>query len=233
MLKNPKFDYKKLSQLYDYDKNIFGYIKIKKDLASLQVLLHRYDWKNEDVYHMKNYAIIRIVTNIETFVKNLVIHLIDKFERPYEKLFKESVIELPLTKIEKIISEEITIGKIIATSFNFQNLNDINFVLSTLCEIQFLEKIKTYKIIEENNFIRNWDNFFKIFKLRHNIVHTISIGMDYSIEDLDKLGRATAIFTLITILAVFENMYNKEPNSLHQKDEFLFDFIQEIYQNNS
>ncbi len=230
-MKFPKFDSKKLNQLYDYDKNTLGISRVKNDLDSLAMLMNRNDFHESEIRHLKNYAVIRIVTNIETIVKNISIHLIDNYGKSYSKLFKEPIMTIPLTKIEKIKSEEMTIGKIVATNFSFQSKKEIDDVLSALTGIQFIQQLKNYEIVDGNHFTKNWDEFFNIFDLRHNLVHTVSAEVDYTIEEINQLGIATADFIQMCILIIFGPIYQKEPNKLKEKDKVLFNSMHDFFQN--
>ncbi len=136
MAKNPKFQFNKIK---DFDK-IIPNLDIDKVLnAECEDLYQQLKKpKNKISTDLKKYFVIKLVTSIEAHLKWLVAHLIDHHNVKINKVFPEGTIVLSLHDLENVRKKEFSIGKMTAISFNFQQKDETNRVLSLLLGINFL-----------------------------------------------------------------------------------------------
>ncbi|MGY5147459.1 MAG: hypothetical protein ACW9W4_05635 [Candidatus Nitrosopumilus sp. bin_7KS] len=133
--------------------------------------------------HLKKYIIIRLVTIIESHLKYLIAHLIDEHGIKINKLFPDGTVTLQLNNLDDVRKKEFSIGKMTAMSFNFQNPQEANWVFSTLLGIKLFENLIEFgKIATKNNLLDkveaehfeiNEKEFFEMFSIRNEIVHTM------------------------------------------------------------
>lgn len=120
---------------------------------------------------LTNYLIIRTVTIFETYLITEAYKLSKKNKKNAQQLFSDIKVGVPLH--DQVIS-----------AFSFTNLNDVNYVFSTLLDLEFLQEIKQESIRYEPDYFledahikrtkplhKNWDFVCSIFQLRHDIVH--------------------------------------------------------------
>ena len=151
---------------------------------------------------LKKYLIIRTVTLIEEFYKNTVSYYIDDFNFQPKGLFQEEQLTISLSNLELLTKEKITKGKIIASSFNFQNPDDIHLVMSKMINDNFFEKMEKVfdanaKWASKNNnksAIITMKNFLEIFDLRNSIVHTMKITVKKNTQEMKSLQFGILLF---------------------------------------
>lgn len=133
---------------------------------------------------LKNYLIIRQVTIIESYLKYHVIRIIDDYQLDIISLFDNKEFLVSIHNIDYIKKKDFTKGRIVATNFNFQNPNDINFVFSKLLQVDFfslLREILAMKMFTKstrfskktNQLLKYWDEFIEIFEIRNEIIHSV------------------------------------------------------------
>lgn len=214
-----KFDKKKIQRLLkkqEIDPDI-PITNIDAELNEIQKLLES---SNSKIVknHLKRYIVIRIVTILESFFKDLVVDLIDDFNSKYDDLFGESIVSLPLSSLDDIHGKKITKGQIISASLNLQKISDIDEVFSTLIVPNFLKTLKSYKISKpSNSFTQNWDKFSHIFDLRHDVVHNYETIVNYSNKQMREIIDSADIFSMLSLIVIFHYVYQKNPKKLKSK----------------
>jgi len=204
-------------------------------LPILTQLQNKGNMMNEDLKnHIRRYLIIRLVTILEVFFTDWIVKLIDVYKLPYTNLFENPNINIPISKLKDIKNDTITEGKIIATSFNMQDISEINQVFSKLIMPDFLKKVKGSKINREkkkesNKYIANWDKFLNIFNDRHNLVHTLNRQAIYSDKELQQIIEASQWFILFFELLIGHHLIQIRREELKKHDSFIFDFIKDKY----
>ena len=124
--------------------------------------------------NIKEWVIVKLVTIIEQFCREVIKHHIHK--KIYTQLPKE--FQVNIDDIER--AQQFTIGFLIVSQYNFQNTSIIS------------DTLKTYKI--NNIFIKNnKQEINELFKIRHDIVHTIVHAMSKQDYDIKKRYDATEI----------------------------------------
>ena len=174
---------------------------------------------------VKNYLIIRFVTTIEVYFNELIASLIDTYKMPTQGIFEDEKIELPLSRLDDVSKGKITKGKIIATSFTFQNINDIDKVLSKILGFGFLEELKKWKVNAKGDFVKNWDKFFEILKVRHDVVHTLKGEVPYSVKQLEEIELAIEAFLLLSTELAFRPIFQKTPELLKKNNPYTYKFL--------
>ena len=113
--------------------------------------------------NIKEWVIVKLVTIIEQFCREVIKRHIDN--KIYTQLPKE--FQVNIDDLER--AQKFTTGFLIVSQYNFQNTSIISNTL------------KTYKI--NNIFIKNnKQKIEELFKIRHNIVHTM-LKQDYDIKN--------------------------------------------------
>ena len=130
--------------------------------------------KKNDIIRVSltNYLIIRLVSSFECYLINRAQRYVEAYNTDLSILFDE------------VRDDRKPKGKIVASSFNYANLNDVNYVFSKLLNMDFLSEVKKWSEINFRDYYyesehilwasplhRNWNNFIQIFELRDQIVH--------------------------------------------------------------
>ena len=112
--------------------------------------------------YAKNYIVIRLVTIIEQFFRNITETLLKKTQKDYsgEITLKAAIID-DIIEVASYETSKITKELIISSSYQFQNTNDIK------------SRMDKFGVNIFNNDIREIE-YDKLFKLRHEIVHTLN-----------------------------------------------------------
>lgn len=147
-------------------------------------------------------------------MKLLVKDIIDNFGLDVDGLFQNDEISIKLSDLRNF--NEITIGKIIATNFNFQNIREINFVMSNLLQLDFLNTVKeviesdytpTSEYSKQAKTLRdNWESFLNIFELRNKIVHSLKVDMIVISTSLEILMDCAVCFLMTSGLITTERL---------------------------
>lgn len=178
-------------------------------------LLRMMDKKaNEEIQNsLSNYVIIRSVSAIESFFRNYTRELIDKSNIPSSKIFPKDE-KISLTELDGLKKKKITKGRIIAHITNFQDLNQINSIMSIILPVDdFFKEVKklthsfTYAGWNESTHFKI-DEIFILFELRHKIVHEMS-DFDDSPSKLRNYFAQVLMF-LSTSNTVIEEANNKK-----------------------
>ena len=146
-------------------------------------------------------------------------------------LFDDNNIQIPIQNLDEIKKHDVTKGKIIASSFNFQTRHDINHVFSILLEIKFLDEVKSIPMAKRyrNNKFVKWDKYLDLFSLRHKIVHDVSAKVNFSSTEINDISRATELFTYLSSVTVFVQLYKKYPTVLKKDLPGIYQFTEDLY----
>ena len=121
------------------------------------------DFLDRDDYYIREWLIIKLVTIIEQFCREIIKNRIDN--GPDIQSHKK--FNMDVTKLDH--AKKISIGSLITSQYNFQNIKII------------IDELKHYNI----DYILNDENkndLDKLFKIRHDIIHTISSTQNYNIK---------------------------------------------------
>lgn len=229
-MKKPQLNFKKLQRLEKLSPSEIFWGDFFLDATNeLHLILMKLksEHQSEYIISQKNYFIIRLVTFLESFFADTVSKLIDVYKLPIKNLFNEPFIQLPLSHLDYIKKDKITEGKIVASSFNFQNKSEINEVLSGLIGVDFHSALKNFEIKKnfENRFIENWDLFFEIFQVRHEIVHNFKYRIKYTSKDLDEIIQAFTMFIATVSIIIGNQIFESKSKIMEKVDPRLFTYI--------
>ena len=163
--------------------------------------------------HQKKYVVIRLVTIIEEFFRNIV-----KGQLENSPLVITGKIELELSLIDELIktasnrTREITKEEIISASYSFQNIEAIHNAMSEY-------KIYTFKGLKK-------EDYGKLFELRHELVHTVKAPPSFDAQRCYDLTKELMMSTLGKIKDA-DSFYSLKIEALQKLGKH--DEVQECY----
>ena len=120
------------------------------------------DFLDHSETHVKEWIIIKLVTIIEQFCRDIVKYQVKN--KIYTQLPEQ--LRINISDLER--AKELQTGFLIASQYNFQNTSTI------------ITELKNYKI--DDIFVKNnKHDITELFNIRHDIVHTISV-QDYDVK---------------------------------------------------
>ena len=230
-MKKPRIDFKKMAK-FNQELTMHMLDASAKNYLSPIVKNIEKNITNPDIVDdLKIYFIIRMITLLENFFGSLAVRLVDIYNCPINNLFDDNNIQIPIQNLDEIKKHDVTKGKIIASSFNFQTRHDINHVFSILLEIKFLDEVKSIPMAKRyrNNKFVKWDKYLDLFSLRHKIVHDVSAKVNFSSTEINDISRATELFTYLSSVTVFVQLYKKYPTVLKKDLPGIYQFTEDLY----
>jgi len=153
--------------------------------------------KHELITPMSNYYIISCVRSVETLFNQVTVMMVDEFDMiPPDMNVTFSINDLKNIKKDGAI----TTGKILAFETNFQRLDVINSLYSSLFVCDFFKEIE--KELEKGMGNRiakgtklNWEDLSNMIEERHKIIHE-SYDFSGGIKKLKKYHGAILLFMM-------------------------------------
>ncbi|QUC64386.1 hypothetical protein NsoK4_08145 [Nitrosopumilus sp. K4] len=190
--------------------------------------------------YLKELLIIKLVSMVEIHFRNLMRYWYGAFNYNLPKLFPEdSSLEKKINDIRKIAGSTALDEKnpkilkptknpdwnleadVVATSFNFQNLDSIGHVFSNLVSLDFFQTVKDLEqITGSGTLTHSWNEIEKLFELRHQVIHA---GKKVEFNDGDLMYKITLIMILISKSNMFFDCYLIYDTN--EENEHLFDEI--------
>ena len=167
--------------------------------------------KSENIIQsLKNYTVINAVTLIEDASKRILKMLINSEVFKIKNLFERDEIHIKLDSFEDLKTSNISKGDIVASNFNLQNLNELNYVFSRICRLDFFETFikllelpaktkhdEVEDIFEQREaLLTNWDALMTLTNLRNKIVHNATEDVQMEIIELKNMLETTSFFIL-------------------------------------
>lgn len=124
---------------------------------------------------LRKYIIIAFFAALEYYFKNEASKMADKLSLDVSSLFVKA-------NIEKLVMDKgTTKGNIIASTYSFVNIDEIDFVFSNLLRLSsFLDYIVKLNVTDQTRFVLDghplaieYDRFRKAYSLRNEITHGI------------------------------------------------------------
>lgn len=119
------------------------------------------------------YLIITNVSVIEDFASNLAGRIIDENDLDVDELIPDEAMPF-------IQNKSLTKGQVVAISYSFANLAQMDFVYSKMLGFSFLDYIlrvskeDPYREIKGATILhKNWKHFEQMFEIRNDIVHAM------------------------------------------------------------
>jgi hypothetical protein len=98
---------------------------------------------------LRKYLVILLISALEHFFKNAARLVIDNNNMDTSNLF-EGKITFNVTDSDQLIKDEkLTKGRIVASTFNFMNLDETDAVFSNLLQMKFLHYVKMLNDIDQ------------------------------------------------------------------------------------
>ena len=129
-------------------------------------------------YSLRKYLVIIIFAALDYLFRNAVRNLIDNNDMNVTSLFPPN----SKKKLDKLIKESATTkGNIVASTYRFVDINDIDFVFSNLLKINsFLDYViklndinQTRSVLDGHPIPIEYEKLTKAYKLRNDIAHEI------------------------------------------------------------
>lgn len=213
---------------------------------------------NQNIKIASGLYLSSLVTCWETFLKDVVVFLVEVDENAKENV-KKFLIEKQITE-EELQKHGISLGEFITKQFNFQNLSDateaFNFLFNDN-KANITEYIYTTMsgdiIFSSPNFILYWmqqkedvsanleEILLKVFSIRHKVVHDANFIFDIDAEFMTKAEDCFILFPQFISIWLSErynqkrSVINKENKTLRltekpDKDEMLFVFSRQDFE---
>ena len=181
--------------------------EIDSELESILVFLKEGKMDVKIALALTNYLIIRCVGMVEHFFRNLVRQYIDEKSFSVKGIIQNDEISISLLDLEEIKKSGIvTSGRIVAHSFNFQNLDELDSVISKLLGgksffSRFSEYVEKMALsdppLTNNAYQFKWQEFHELFDIRHDIVHRLKTGKTIDFETLAKFKIYVGLFCMV------------------------------------
>lgn len=230
--KSPKINRKKINAIR------IGLIPYNETINQLKETLNDLNKSNLKFKdQLRNNIVEDIVTLIEDTLKHQVKNFIDRNNLNISSLIKE----------DEITDCNLSKGTVVAISFNFQNLKELNLVYKTLLKLNFLETLQEFILLPDktganeifqltyfddcNALKKNWDEFIHMIEHRHKITHTVNQKVTFQVGN----GMLKALYE-DKKFPTFNSNYIKQ--MLNSVEVFLFtcmilpDFILYFHKNN-
>lgn len=158
------------------------------------------DYKNEWL----KYSAIGYIACLEGYFRLLIADLIN-FGEPYitnVKNFRD--IKFSLENIVAIHLKKVTLGDYISHLLSINSINDVNFNISTILDIDFFTELKAFPCKLWNNdpvskvFPDIISSPQKFFELRHLYCHELATREKVKIENIELYISTTAAFVILT-----------------------------------
>ncbi|WP_062058220.1 HEPN domain-containing protein [Aquimarina longa] len=169
-------------------------------------------------YHARKNYIINLVSSIEQFFKQLVKYDLTEYNHNIRELLKDKI---SLWEASKLFTEKkLKPHDIIANYYSFQNLDEIDRIISLIVSKKFLKfigeydsgnlrsiyedkKINSYKL---NKDYPEWRNdISELFNLRHNFVHHFSYKERISYNKLNRMTDSLHYIIMVIYIVIIDN----------------------------
>lgn len=199
---------------------------LTSDLFSILILLRKP--QNEDeIKHLTNYFIIRLITILESYFSNWLVKLVDVYDLPYKQLYKKDI-QKKVKEIKKKYASDPSVGKVVTSTVNFQDWKDVNKIFSSIITPDFLKTVRCppMKYHKKNKYMENYDRFVRLFQDRHELVHNYSFQVNYTVNDLQDIYEATNFFIMRIEKIIAIKLFITKPEILKQENKFLFEWAE-------
>jgi hypothetical protein len=181
------------------------------------------------MHEAKRNYIISITSRLETFYRDLLIHVLNNDKSHLEKIVSMVTEKKKLIDIHKMLEEKITFNEYVASHFKYQSIEAIDKTFSILFRPKgYLESLESHKHscytsysgskLVELTLPDNWrKDFAFLFSLRHKLVHDSNAVCDISpskMATLEALALMIGQFTGFLIDKKYGKTVALEKNGL-------------------
>jgi hypothetical protein len=129
---------------------------------------------------LKKYLIISLFTCMEHYFRSEGKYVVDNNNMAIQGLFSGDI-SFPLSELNQLLKEgSLTNGNIVASSFNFADLNQINYVVSKLLNLDYLDCIHKLNDIDQTRYVLDghpipldYGKLNEAYQMRNEIVHEL------------------------------------------------------------
>jgi len=157
---------------------------------------------------VKRYMVIRLVSSMDVFVKQIVRKSIDEWGKDPTKL--KDKITINVDDLNTIIknNQNMTIGKILASVITVNNLDDVWTPIKVLHDIDMKGEILKHNNDDKPNMI-SLVGIETIFKARHELIHVL--------KDPEKFDQFELLNMFTHTLSLMDFIHNKLMDSMTPK----------------
>lgn len=204
-------------------------------LKRLSQIISTYNDLDKSQIELLRYFPTSIVACTESFFREVVRDLVD-YGDPYlaNAATKLSDIKINLKEFPYIHSKNITLGEWAAHTFKFNDLDDINSLMSDLLGKDFRGLLKSQlsnydqtPLISDPKKIFN--GIVKAYKMRHIFCHEYGIQYNFSQDEIEEVCVASKEFLLATDLLI--SMLTSSPDAGlpdHQKSQIAREELEKL-----
>lgn len=206
---------RKFGEHKDSPVNYFFYAIRKADTLVEAIKEHIKDKKILEI--AVSQSIVSLVTGLEVYCKDTLADLVDKGRVDDSKLVGSHRPKYTLDEIKYISEHNISLGDLISSSYNFQNLHEIQKSFSLAMGSDFFHEIKHHKLYidyDEGGSVETvmlpdniYDTLQKVIECRHKVVHEVDYGFTIPTDDFDELS-----MTLLDFVLVMDDMISEAFN---------------------
>lgn len=183
--RKPKFDTKKVAGLHSGPAWRPTIDFFEREVVPIFNKLYDEQLDDEIKKPLRKYLIISIPTFIEQYFINQARRVVDQYGVNMTDLFKDEIC-IPITHLDRIVAQQNhTKGNIVASSYNFADLTQINELFTNLLKLNLKLKsdltfLDVIQKVQRSNRVRyifhkpidiDYEEFKEAFRLRNAIVH--------------------------------------------------------------
>jgi len=185
--------------------------KTRRSLLLLDLVESSKSPKELKIEARKNF-IINCVTALENFLKDTIFGLTEIGNLSAREILKEEKISL-YDAYKLFVDRKVSLGELIVVRFSLNNLEQIDYLMSTLIGSKFLDEVGEFEVKDEDNNLKftlnnrfpEWRNrLSELFRLRHLYVHQVSFKDRLGLEKIQKIWEALSAFVETTEQYLFE-----------------------------
>jgi len=176
------------------------------------------------IQEARKQSVTSYITAFEVYFKDTLLELLEMFGN--NKIIEQIKLKFDVQEVERVIKEKVSINEVIASYFNFQDLDQINKAFSLIFDVSFFEELKNREFKIPNSKLSPFKihkNFYKELKsfidLRHDFVHDINFKKNITKAQLDKYTDIYSFFIIAVDMYVDEKIrdYSKKKKTALRK----------------
>lgn len=163
---------------------------------------------NELRQSLRKYLIISLIASMEYFFRNEAKNIVDNNDMDITRLFNGEI-SFSLSNLDIMLKNKyLTKGNIVASSFNFAILDEVNDLFSKLLDLDFLDYVHKLNDIDQTRFVLDghpipidYGKLKEAYQIRNEIVHELK---DMNLSNWKILSLWDNLLAIIDIsVAVF------------------------------
>ena len=229
--------HRRLEQMIAYRSRYgeFNDEKLRKTIEELREIV-----RSDAGTSVRDFVPIRLVTIVEVQVKDWIIILIDSINSDIRRRAGEikKHIKFDYTLSSALVSQDLTLGGIIAHEVSLHSIEPIISIFSTLLGLDFKVKLKESKRRVDNGqdfyletIVGNVDELVAslkdLFQVRHVLTHEMPSISPYKVQDLELFIDSVELFVEALDSALQSVVWYGDANNVAELNKLLDDQIDE------